>query len=48
MEPKKIWENLTVLDVERTRTFYTALGPRFLGSRRPQMEYISNVSNPEK
>jgi predicted lactoylglutathione lyase len=25
MEPKKIWENLTVLDVERTRTFYTAL-----------------------
>lgn len=31
MNPKKVWSNLTVSDLDRTTNFYTALGFKFNG-----------------
>jgi uncharacterized protein len=40
MQPKKIWANLTVKDLERTTKFYTQLGFKFNGSSNELTSFI--------
>ena len=40
MNPKKIWSNLAVADLDRTTKFYTALGFKFNGSSKELTSFL--------
>jgi predicted lactoylglutathione lyase len=40
MNPKKIWSNLAVSDLERTTKFYTELGFKFNGSSKELTSFL--------
>ncbi len=45
MNPKKIWANLAVSDLERTTKFYTTLGFKFNGSNKDLTSFLVGDSN---
>ncbi|OSZ79722.1 glyoxalase [Chitinophagaceae bacterium IBVUCB2] len=45
MNPKKIWSNFAVADLERTTTFYTALGFRSNGRNKDLTSFFVSDDN---
>jgi predicted lactoylglutathione lyase len=45
MNPKKIWANLGVRDLERTTDFYTALGFKFNGNSKELTSFVVGEVN---
>lgn len=45
MNPKKIWSNLTVSDLDRTTNFYTALGFKFNGRSGDLTSFLAGEDN---